>query len=156
MLQWMVERLLGLIPTVQGISKDRRELRDNALRALVHALNETHIYYQRRERGKKRDHEIEEQLVRYWSAAAIPLRHIDPKLASRCDRKAQFWISPDHYSSREVEDLGITLEAVRNAYRTLLIPGSLDHTPRVLAAPKFRLSPNSRRLPMRARRAPRG
>jgi hypothetical protein len=123
MLEWATERLLGLIPAIQNLSRDKRELRDNALRALVHALNETMIYYRHLERGKQRNDEVEDQLARYWSAASIPLRHIDPELASRCHMKAQFWIAPEEYSSEEVERLGITLAAVKSAYTTLLSPG---------------------------------
>lgn len=156
MLQWAVERLLNLLPTMQSVARDKRELRDNALRALVHALNETHIYYRRLERGKPRNDELEEQLVRYWSAAAIPLRHIDRELASRCNIKAQFWIRPEDYSDREVERLGITLEAVRNAYQTLLTPGSLANVPNGSAAASVRSRPNSRLQPMRRRRLARG
>jgi hypothetical protein len=156
MLEWAVERLLQLIPAMQSVSRDKRELRDNALRALVHALNETHIYYRRRERGKPRSHEMEEQLVRCWSAAAIPLRHIDSELASRCNLKAQFWIHPEDYSSQDVENLGITLEAVRNAYQTLLSPGSLGNSANERVRTGTRSSPNSRLQPMRGRRAERG
>lgn len=124
MLKWIIERLLELAPSIASFSKERRELRDNALRAITHALDETYLYYRNIERGKPRDQEVEAQLVRYWSAAAIPVRHIDTQLAERCDRKSEYWLNPDSYDHRQVVGLGIDLGSVREEYRSLLNPKS--------------------------------
>lgn len=121
----IVKSLFGLAPKLMALSKDRRELRDSALRAIVIALDETYLYYRDRERGKRRDPDREAQLVKYWSAAAIPMRHVDEQLALRCDRKAEYWINPDEHDAQAIEELDIGLESVRNAYRTLLHPKSL-------------------------------
>lgn len=121
----IVKSLFGLVPNLMALPKERRELRDSALRAILVALDETYLYYRDRERGKKRDPDREAQLVKYWSAAAIPMRHVDRNLSLRCDRKAEYWLNPDHYDDDVIEELGIGLESVRNAYRTLLHPKSL-------------------------------
>ncbi len=125
----IVQSLFGLVPNLLSFPKERRELRDNALRAILIALDETYLYYRDQELGKGRSMDREAQLVRYWSAAAIPMRHVSPDLAKRCDMKAEYWLNPDNYSNQKVQDLGIGLESVRNAYRTLLHPGSLIQRP---------------------------
>lgn len=73
MIEFVVERLLNLVGTIAVMGRDRRELRDNALRAISHALNETYLYYRDIDAGKERNIDTEAQLSRYWSAAAIPL-----------------------------------------------------------------------------------
>jgi len=104
------------------LTKDRRELKDNALRAISHALTETYLYYRRMELGKGRDNDIEAQLSKYWSAAAIPIRHIDPNLAQLCEHKSDYWVNPDRWDQKKVKKIGIGLEQVRKRYRALLNP----------------------------------
>ena len=121
----VIKALFGLVPNLLSLPKERRELRDNALRAILVALDETYLYYRDLERGKGRDEDREALLVRYWSAAAIPMRHVDRRLAQSCDLKAEYWLNPEKYNGEDVRELGIGLESVRNAYRTLLEPKSL-------------------------------
>jgi hypothetical protein len=64
----------------------------------------------------------EAQLAKYWSAAAIPMRHFDDQLASICDHKSEYWINPDNYTDEQVTNLGIELGEVRHAYRKMLSP----------------------------------
>lgn len=125
----IVKSLFGVVPNLLSLSKERRELRDNALRAILVALDETYLYYRDIERGKERSEEREALLARYWSASAIPMRHIDRDLARRCDVKAEYWLNPERYEIDQIKELGIGLESVRNAYRTLLAPKSLVSRP---------------------------
>ncbi len=125
----IISGLFGVVPSLLALPKERRELRDNALRGILVALDETYLYYRDIERGKERNQDREALLVRYWSAAAIPMRHIDRDLARRCDQKAEYWLDPDRYDTDAVIELGIGLESVRNAYRTLLSPKSLVQRP---------------------------
>jgi hypothetical protein len=122
MIEFVVERLLNLIGTIAVMGRDRRELRDNALRAISHALNETYLYYRDIDAGKERNIDTEAQLSRYWSAAAIPLRHIDNELAQICEYKSEYWVNPESWDSSKVEQLGIGLKDVRERYRNLLHP----------------------------------
>lgn len=121
--------LFGVVPNLLALPKERRELRDNALRGILVALDETYLYYRDIEKGKGRNEDREALLVRYWSAAAIPMRHIDRGLARRCDQKSEYWLNPEMYDAAAVRELGIGLESVRNAYRTLLNPRSLVQKP---------------------------
>lgn len=124
MLEFVVEKLIGLLGPIATLSKDKRELRDSALRAISTALLETKLYYRDRENGELRNMEREAQLAKYWATAAIPLRHIDEDLAMTCEHKADFWTGPDHWSGEDVERVGIKLENVTNAYRKLAMPSS--------------------------------
>ena len=122
MLQWVVEKLIGLLDPLIQIKKDRRELADSALNAISQALNETLLYYRDIEAGHAIDDQREAQLVRLWSAAAIPLRHIDPELADICEYKSEYWVNPRSWDNQQVERLGIGLENVRDRYRAMLHP----------------------------------
>ena len=125
MLEIIAGKLIALLGPLRAMSRDNREMRDNALRAVSHALNETYIYYHGLERGKERNSEIEEQLSRYWAAAAIPIRHIDRELAMICEHKSEYWINPEHWTPEDVKRAGIELGKVREDYRQKLIRFSL-------------------------------
>lgn len=122
MMQWVIERLAGFLGRIQALAKDKRDLRDNALRAISHALNETYLYYQGLENGKRRNRETEAQISRYWSAAAIPIRHLDREFAEICEYKSEFWVHPDHWNRKDVDAVNIGLDNVRDRYRKLLAP----------------------------------
>jgi len=121
-LEFLIEKLITLMGPISTLSKEKRELKDNALRAISTALQETKIYYKSLERGSERNTDTEAQLVRYWGAAAIPLRHIDEELAVICEHKAEFWINPEDWSNEKVKSFGIKLEDVTRAYRQLAMP----------------------------------
>ena len=121
-LEFLIERLTALMGPIATLSREKRELKDSALRSISIALQETKIYYKSLERGAGRNTETEAQLVRYWGAAAIPLRHIDEELAMTCEHKAEFWIDPEQWTHDEVEALGIKLSEVSKAYRNLAMP----------------------------------
>lgn len=122
MLEFVVDKLIGLLGPIATLSKDKRELKDNALRSISTALLETKLYYRDRANGKPRNMDVEAQLSKYWAAAAIPLRHIDEELAMTCEYKADFWIGPEHWSDEDVARVGIKLEDVTKAYRTIAMP----------------------------------
>jgi len=124
MLQWVVERFSGLLGPIAQLQKDKRELADNALNAVSQALNETFLYYRDFESSQALDPQREAQLVRLWSAAAIPLRHIDSELASICEHKAEYWVNPSSWDNQKIEQLGIGLESVRDRYRVMLCPNN--------------------------------
>ena len=122
MLQEVLDGLSKILGPIATLSKDRRELKDSALRAISTALDETYLYYRDLDVGKKRNHDREAQLVRFWSAAAIPMRHFDNNLAIICDNKAEYWTDPAQYDKVRIKQLGIALDDVRQAYRKMLRP----------------------------------
>ncbi len=116
MIQWVTERLFDLIGIAENRTNTRRELSDNALRALSVALTETCLYYE----SGENDREREEMLAKYWSAAAIPIRHIDSELASMCEHKARYWISPKNWHGNEKIEAGIQLDRLQKLYMEML------------------------------------
>ena len=122
MLDHIVEKFIALIGPIQNLSREKRELKDNALRAISHALNETYLYYRDLDKGKDRDTDIEKQLSNYWAAAAIPLRHLDQDLAMTCEYKAEYWFNPENWSRQQIHDHGIALDDLRSRYRKILAP----------------------------------
>lgn len=122
MVQEIIEGLTRILGPIATLSKERRELKDSALRAIANALDETFLYYRDLQNGMDRNPDREALLVKYWSAAAIPIRHFDPSLAETCDMKAEYWVSPYSYNNDDIQNLGIGLDNVRQAYRKLLKP----------------------------------
>ena len=138
MIEWVVERLLSLLGPIATLKREQRELADNALRSISHALNETYLYYRSVELKQGRNIDAEAQLSRYWAAAAIPLRHIDRQLAEICEYKAEYWVNPDTWDGDKVKQLGIGLDDVRKQYRARLAFGPPRHlSGRATSADKF-------------------
>ncbi|MBK8656916.1 MAG: hypothetical protein IPN20_24115 [Haliscomenobacter sp.] len=122
MLNEIIEGLSNILGPIATATKERSQMKDEALRAISHALNETYLYYRDIEHGHLPNRDKEAMLVKYWSAAAISLRHFDQRLANICDNKAEYWVNPDNYNSADIENLGIGLDSVRQAYRKMLKP----------------------------------
>jgi hypothetical protein len=120
MFKEILDGLIKILGPIATISKDRRELKDSALRAISTALDETFIYYRDLKKGGLKSLDREAMLAKYWSAAAIPIRHFDERLAITCDHKAEYWLDPEKYDEKEVEDIDISLNSVRDAYRAQL------------------------------------
>ena len=119
-MEWLIERLISLIPIISKFSKDKREIADNALIAISNALSETLLYLAHIRTGGGKDRIREEQLARYWSAAAVPVRHLDSELADLCLYKSDSWTNPDRWDSSRVAQYGIDIESVRKKYTELL------------------------------------
>lgn len=50
------------------------------------------------------------------------MRHFDEQLSNTCDHKSEYWVNPDNYNDNDIEQLGIGLDDVRQAYRKMLSP----------------------------------
>lgn len=126
MIKEILDGLTKILGPIATLSKDRRELKDSALRAISNALDETFLYYRDLEKGSQRNLEREALLAKYWSAAAIPMRHFDEHLSNVCDLKSEYWINPNNYQPEDIKKLGIGLNDVRQAYRKMLRPFSIQ------------------------------
>ncbi|MBK6949084.1 MAG: hypothetical protein IPH16_14410 [Haliscomenobacter sp.] len=115
MLNEIIEGLSNILGPIATATKERSQMKDEALRAISHALNETYLYYRDIEHGHLPNRDKEAMLVKYWSAAAISLRHFDQRLANICDNKAEYWVNPDNYNSADIENLGIGLDSVKTS-----------------------------------------
>lgn len=126
MIKEMLDGLSKILGPIATLSKDRRELKDIALRAISNALDETYLYYRDLDNGSPRNPEREALLTKYWSAAAIPMRHFDEYLSNICDQKSEYWTNPSNYDGNDIKELGIGLDNVRQAYRQMLRPFSMS------------------------------
>ena len=122
MIEVILNKLMELLGSLNELGRDRRDLKDRALRAVSIALIETQKYYADLERGSGREPEVEAQIAKYWSAAAIPLRHFDSDLAITCEVKGEYWINPENWNGNEKMRARIQLDKVADAYRQLLSP----------------------------------
>jgi|SRR5579859_6976475 len=124
MINEIIQGLSNMLGPIATSVQEKSKWKDEALRAISYALDETYLYYRDIEHGRLPNREREAMLVKYWSAAAISLRHFNPTLAEICDVKAEYWVNPDNYTSQDIENLGIGLNSVRQAYRKMLRPDS--------------------------------
>src|SRR5687768_8823357 len=122
MLNEILDGLSKILGPIATASKERSQMKDEALRAISHALDETYLYYRDLDHGRLQNRDKEAMLVKYWSAAAISLRHFDQRLARICDDKAEYWVNPENYSSEDIQNLEIGLDSVRQAYKKMLKP----------------------------------
>ena len=120
MLQEVTDKLLTVIPIIQRLQQEQKEIADCALREIKNAIVETRLYLHTLENDSPRDIEKEQSLVRLWSSAAIPMRHLDRELALLCDHKAKYWLNPSQWTKSELLEHVIKLDQVADEYRKLL------------------------------------
>jgi len=121
MIEFVIEKLIALLPTIGIITKENRERREKALIAISNALNETYLYYSKLDRGEERNFDTEAQLSKYWAETAVHISLYDRDLAEICDYKSNYWINPDNYSNEKVTLLGIELDSIHKKYQDLLL-----------------------------------
>jgi len=117
----LFDKVLTGLGLIREGKKQRTERIDNALLALYAALAEIRAYIADREKGKRRNRRREFELARLWQAASIPLRAIDKEFAERCFDKGSYWMEPDTWDKKRIEEKGIAIDAVFDATRKLLI-----------------------------------
>ena len=117
----LFDKVLSGLGLIRDGQKQRTEKVDHALLALYTALSETRAYITDREKGKRRNHEREFEIARLWQSASIPLRTIDKEFAERCFDKGGYWMEPDIWDKKLIEEKGIAIDAVFDATRKLLV-----------------------------------
>lgn len=117
----LFDKVLAGLGLLREGKKERTEKTDHALLALYAALAETKAYISDREKGKRRNRDKEYSLARLWHTASIPLRSIDKDFADRCFLKGSYWMEPDTWDKKKIEETGIAINAVFDATRKLLV-----------------------------------
>lgn len=120
LIEWVIEKLISIIPAIGNLSKDKRDVADTALRSISHALTETCLYVNRYSKSGESEEETEAQLARYWAEAAIPLRHLDQELSEICEFKAEYWLDTTDWDPAKTNGIAIDLNSVREKYRAKL------------------------------------
>ena len=117
----LFDKILAVLGLIREGKKERTEKTDHALLALYAALAETRAYISEREKGKRRNRKQEFSIARLWHSASIPLRVIDKEFAERCFLKGSYWMEPDTWDKKKIEEKGIAIDAVFDATRKLLV-----------------------------------
>jgi hypothetical protein len=112
--------------------KQKSQKDEEALAALLLALNETRIYIGSLDRHRlgidldtneptrSRDEQTEAMLSRLWTTASLKLRHVDPDLSERCFRKGAYWANPDVWTDADIKRARIQIDKVSRKARKLL------------------------------------
>lgn len=106
---------------------DRAETRaareDDALRALLTAVNATKRYLGSRAAGRAASPRSEARLVALWTEAAVRVRRLDRELAHRLQLTAEYWAHPARWTARDLRTARIRIEEIAAAARSLLRRG---------------------------------
>ena len=54
----------------------------------------------------------ETELAKEWKRVGTLFQNIYPQLTELCEYKSDYWVNPDIYSERKVEELGITIRNI--------------------------------------------
>jgi hypothetical protein len=120
MVELVISALYSFLERVSRARNRRTERHDQALAAIYVAANETRMYIRDSKKAKNRNKSREAKLVRLWTKAAVPVRHIDRDLADRCLLKADFWINPTQWTPAQVKKFGIRIDEIYEYSRQLL------------------------------------
>jgi hypothetical protein len=106
---------------------DRAETRaareDEALRALLTAVNSTKRYLGSRTQGGPPSTRTQARLVRLWTEAAVRVRRFDRELAHRLQLTAEYWAHPERWTARDMRTARIRIEEIAASARSLLRRG---------------------------------
>ncbi len=117
----LFDKILAGLGLIRDGRKRRTEQINNALFALYAALSETKAYISDCESGKRRNRKREFAIANLWNTASIPLRAFDKEFARRCFEKGNYWMEPEVWDKKQIEEKGIAIDAVLEATRKLLI-----------------------------------
>jgi hypothetical protein len=117
----LFDKVLAGLGLIREGKKQRTEKIDHALLALYAALSETRAYILDREKGKRRNRQQEFEIAKLWHSASIPLRNIDKEFAERCFLKGSYWMEPDIWDKKRIDEKGISIDTVFDATRKLLL-----------------------------------
>jgi hypothetical protein len=117
----LFEKVLDGIRSIRKGKKERTEKIDQALLALYAALGESRAYQTDIESGKRRNKKREFEIAKLWHIASIPLREIDPEFAGRCFIKGSYWMEPETWNKKLLQEKGVDFETALEETRKLLV-----------------------------------
>jgi hypothetical protein len=117
----LFDKMLAGLGLLREGKKQRTEKIEQALLALYAAIAETKSYIQVQHSGALRSREREFEIAKLWHKASVPLRTIDPEFAGRCFLKGGYWMEPEAWDQTRIAGQGISIDAVFEATRALLI-----------------------------------
>lgn len=111
-LSWFLDSAIKL-------GRRRGERVDAAVTAVGKALVETQLYLRDLARGIDRSQQKEDDIVRWWTAAAEALRHCDKDFAHWAAIKAKYWLEPDRWAQGDPAMREIGIERISSRYYDL-------------------------------------
>lgn len=117
----LFDKVLDGIGLIRKGKKERTEKIDQALLALYAALGESRAYQAEIENGKRLNKKREFEIAKLWHVASVPLREIDPVFAERCFIKGSYWMEPNTWNKRRLQEKGLDFETVFEQTRKLLV-----------------------------------
>lgn len=115
------DRLLAAIGLIRAKQQERTDRTDKSLYALYAALNETKAYLSYLQSGKAPNKKREFAIAKLWQDASVPLRKVDPELASKCFDKGSYWFEPEAWSELMIVRKKIGLNQIIKSTRDLLL-----------------------------------
>src|SRR5690348_14778143 len=116
----LISGTMKILRTIGRGHRSRTDRHDAALTAIYAAANETRMYIADATETTRRSTARERKLVRLWTKAAVPVRHLDRQLADRCLLKADLWIDPSQWSPAQIREFRIGIDEVYEHARQLL------------------------------------
>lgn len=116
--------ITGLFECYNLWSKSKRRETIGKINALSNLLVENRAYLRDFSHRGQSNPEKETELAKEWKRVGTLFQNIYPQLSELCEYKSGYWVNPDIYSERKVEELGITIRNIetqlKNAKEELL------------------------------------
>jgi hypothetical protein len=116
---WVFERVDWLIERLAAREDKRLVQRQQAVDALLRALNETRIYFGTQRLTKERNRSKEEEISRLWVEASKHVQPFDEEFANRCYAKGSYWADPVGWQEQDFMQADISIEQVENSLKDL-------------------------------------
>jgi hypothetical protein len=99
----------------KNISSDKKKELKKSITALSIAILKTKSYLNNKNKNLSKENEI----WVFWNNAHIELQNIDPELASRCFTKAEYWVEPEKWNNKKINQYNITLDSMSESLKTI-------------------------------------
>lgn len=116
----MIKGLIELLKYFQDERHYKTDKRDEALKAINEAVQETRKHIRKVDEGEPENIDKEMELSSLWSKAAIPARYFSKQLAEKCYIKSGYWSEPDTWNYAQIKGEGITLDHIQEELKKLL------------------------------------
>jgi hypothetical protein len=112
--------LIGILQTWKAGLKERDATRRSAVAALSTAVSRTREHIAKSSSATSGD-VADYELTNLWHQASLAFRDAnEPKLATLCQIKGNYWTDPSNWSDEQLHEAGIRLTALERELQRLL------------------------------------
>ncbi|HID3528839.1 TPA: hypothetical protein ACXE51_002119 [Serratia marcescens] len=111
-----------IIATFQAYLLKRNDDREKVLvkiNAMSDLLVDNKSYLNKFSTSGQRIAGEEQRLAREWKRVGMLFQKDSAELAIFCEAKSSYWINPDLYSKRKVQELGISIRSLEEQHRRI-------------------------------------